>query len=93
MDGFLCYIQIKIFLVDQPKTDFICPLGTFAYRKLPFSLKNDGATFQHAMNYDFHDIKHIIQPYLDDLPPHSKHQANHLMHLGAIFLCCRHYKI
>jgi hypothetical protein len=52
---------------DQHKTAFICPWGTFAYRKLPFGLKNVGVTFQRAMSYAFHDIKHIVQPYLDDL--------------------------
>jgi hypothetical protein len=68
MDGFSGYNQINIFPMDQHKTAFICPWGTFAYQKLPFGLKNVGATFQRAMSYDFHDIKHIVQPYLDDLP-------------------------
>jgi hypothetical protein len=69
MDGFSGYNQINIFPVDQHKTAFICPWGTFAYQKLPFGLKNVGVTFQRAMSYAFHDIKHIVQPYLDDLPP------------------------
>lgn len=72
---------------------FIFPWGTFAYRKLPFGLKNVGETFQRAMNYVFHDIKHIFQPYLDDLPAHSRKQIDHLQHLRAIFLWYRHYKI
>jgi hypothetical protein len=71
MDGFSSYNQINIAPEDQHKTSFICPWGTFAYRKLPFGLKNVGATFQCTMSYDFHDIKHIIQTYLDDLPTHS----------------------
>jgi hypothetical protein len=71
MDGFSGYNQINIVPEDQHKTTFICPWGTFSYRKLPFGLKNDSATFQRAMYYDFHGIKHIIQPYLDNLPAHS----------------------
>jgi hypothetical protein len=71
MDGFSSYNQINIAPEDQHKTTFICPWGNFAYRKLPFGLKNVGATFQHAMSYAFHDINHIVQPYLDDLPSHS----------------------
>jgi hypothetical protein len=71
MDGFSGYNQINIVPEDQHKTAFICPWGTFAYWKLPFSIKNTGATFQRAMSYAFHDIKHIIQPYLDNLPTHS----------------------
>jgi hypothetical protein len=41
--------------------------GTFAYRKMPFGLKNVGATFQQAMYFAFHDLKHIAEAYLDDL--------------------------
>ena len=81
MDGFSKYNQIKKLPTDQPKTTFICPWGKFAYCKLPFELKNVGATFQREMYYDFHDIKHIVQPYLDDLTPHSLHRDDHLTHL------------
>jgi hypothetical protein len=45
MDSFSGYNQINILPVDQQKTAFIFPWDTFAYRKLPFSLKNTGATF------------------------------------------------
>ena len=45
------------------------------------------------MSYAFHDIKQIVQPYLDDLPAHSSRRANHLTHLRAIFMRCRHYRI
>jgi hypothetical protein len=93
MDGFSGYNQINIVPLDQHKTAFICPCGTFAYQKLPFGLKNVGATFQRAMSYAFHDIKHIVQPYLDDLPAHSMHHIDHPVHLRAIFLRCRFYHI
>jgi hypothetical protein len=93
MDGFSGYNQINILPVDQHKTTFICPWGTFSYRKLPFGLKNVGATFQWAMSYAFHDIKHIIEPYLDDFPAHSTHRRDHIGHLRAIFLRCRFYNI
>jgi hypothetical protein len=63
------------------------------YRKLPFGLKNAGAAFQRAMSYAFHDIKHIFQPYLDDLPTDSMHRVDHPKHLRAIFVCCRFYHI
>jgi hypothetical protein len=46
MDGFSGYNQIDILPTDQHKTTFIYPWGTFTYRKLPFGLKNVGATFQ-----------------------------------------------
>ena len=68
MDGFSRYNQIQIKPEDQHKTFFICPWGTFTYKKIPFGLKNVRATFQRAMNFAFHDIKAIVEPYLDDLP-------------------------
>eukprot|EP00253_Pinus_taeda_P027939 PITA_27939 len=93
MDGFSGYNQINITPVDQHKTAFICPWGTFADKKLPFGLKNADSTFQHAMYYAFHDIRHIVQPYLDDLPTHSPKCPDHPSHLHEIFLRCRHYNI
>ena len=45
------------------------------------------------MSYIFHDIKHIADPYLDDLPAHSDRHEDHVSHLRAIFLRCRHYRV
>jgi hypothetical protein len=72
MDGFSSYNKIQIHLVDQYKTAFTTPWGTFSYRVMPFVLKNVGVTFQQAMTYVFHDLAHIILAYLDDLTNQSK---------------------
>ena len=93
MDGFSSYNQIEIIPSDQHKTTFICPWGTFSYQKISFGLKNDGATFQCAMSYSFHDINHIVEPYLDELPTHSKQRDPQIDHLRAIFLRCQHFNI
>lgn len=45
------------------------------------------------MSYAFHDIKHIVDPYLDDLPAHFARRENHIQHRRAIFLRCRYYHI
>jgi len=45
LDGYSGYNQIEIALEDQKKTTFICPFGTFAYRRMPFGLCNAPATF------------------------------------------------
>jgi hypothetical protein len=73
--------------------DFICPWGTFAYRKMPFGLKNVGATFQRAMSFSFHDLKHIVEAYLDDLASCSRKRSDHPTHLRLIFERCRYYQI
>nr|GEX97869.1 reverse transcriptase domain-containing protein [Tanacetum cinerariifolium] len=45
-DEFFGYFQIPINPPDQEKTTFICPCGTFAYRRMPFGLCNAHGTFQ-----------------------------------------------
>ena len=79
------YNPIQIKPEDQHKTNFICPWGAFAYKKMPFGLKNVGATFQQAMSFSFHDIKSIVEPYLDDLSAHSRKRINHSYHLHLSF--------
>ena len=93
MDGFSWYNQIQIKPEDQHKIAFICPWGTFVYKKMPFGLKYVGATFQRDMNFSFHDNKSIVKPYLDDLPAHSRKRIQHLDHLRLIFERCRYHKI
>jgi hypothetical protein len=93
MDGFSGYNQIQIHPEDQHKMTFICPWGTFAYKKMPFGLKNVGATFQWAMMFTFHDLKHIVEAYLDDLTTHSRKRVQHLLHLCLVFERCHHYQI
>eukprot|EP00253_Pinus_taeda_P024634 PITA_24634 len=60
---------------------------------MPFGLKNAGATFQRAMSYDFHDIKHVIEAYLDDLVARSRKRIDHPSHLRMVFERCHFYKI
>ena len=81
MDGFSGYNQIQIKPEDQHKTAFICPWGTFTYRKMPFGHKNTGATFQREMTLIFHDLKSIIEVFLDDLATHSRMRMRHSYHL------------
>ena len=45
------------------------------------------------MSYAFHDIKTIVQPYLDDLLTKSRRRQDHMDHLQQIFVHCRHYNI
>jgi hypothetical protein len=71
MDRFSRYNQIQIKLEDQHKMVFICPWGNFSYQKIPFGLKNVGATFQCVMTFDFHDLRNIVEAYLDDIIAHS----------------------
>jgi hypothetical protein len=93
MDGFSGYNQIQIKPEDQHKMTFICPWGNFSYRKMHVVLKNVGATFQRAMNFTFHDLKHIVEAYLDDLVAHSHKRVDHIIHLRLVFETCCYYRI
>jgi hypothetical protein len=93
MDGFSGYNQIQIHPADQYKTAFTTPWGTFAYRVMPFGLKNASTTFQWAMTYIFHDLTHIILAYLDDLTTRSEKRTQHLDDLRIIFQRCCQYNI
>jgi hypothetical protein len=81
-------------LDDQDKTTFTTPWGTFKYVKMPFGLKNAGATFQRAMDIAFSkEIHDFLVIYLDDLTAFSKSDQEHLDHLRQVFLICRKYGI
>ena len=45
------------------------------------------------MSYAFHDIRNVVQLYLDDLSGHSALHEDHPEHLRHIFLCCKRYNI
>ncbi|GJZ33639.1 reverse transcriptase domain-containing protein [Tanacetum coccineum] len=67
LDGFSGYFQIPIDPQDQEKTTFTCPYGTFAYRRMPFSLCNAPGTFQRCMMAIFHDmIEKTMEVFMDD---------------------------
>ncbi|GJV52611.1 reverse transcriptase domain-containing protein [Tanacetum coccineum] len=67
LDGFSGYFQIPIDPHDQEKITFICPYGTFAYRRMPFGLCNESGTFQRCMMAIFHDmIEKTMEVFMDD---------------------------
>ena len=52
---------------------------------MPFGPKNVEATFQNAMTFAFHDLKHIVEAYIDDLVAHSHKRVDHPKHLQLVF--------
>ena len=64
------------------------------YVKMPFGLRNAGATFQRAMDIAFaKEIHHFLVIYLDDLTVFSKSDQQHLDHLRQVFSKCKKYGI
>lgn len=61
-------------------------MGTFQYAKMPFGLKNFGATFQQTVDIDFTNEKGVfLMVYLDDLTVFSGSDDEHLHHLRILF--------
>jgi hypothetical protein len=45
------------------------------------------------MTFAFHDLKHIVEAYLDDLAADSRKRADHTTHLRLVFEICHYYRI
>ena len=67
LNGYSCYNQIFIAFEDPEKTTFACPYGTFAFRRISFSLCNTPVTFQRCMMAIFHDmIEDFLEIFIDN---------------------------
>ncbi|GKA86319.1 reverse transcriptase domain-containing protein [Tanacetum coccineum] len=91
LDGFSGYFQILIDPLDQEKTTFTCPYGTFAYRRMPFGLCNAPGTFQRCMVAIFHDmIEKTMEVFMDDFSVFGDSFSSCLSHLGQNAQRCEH---
>jgi hypothetical protein len=87
MDGNAGYNQIFMAPEDIHKTAFRVPgaVGLFEYVVMTFGLKNAGATYQHTMNYIFHDlIRKLVEIYIDDAVVKSAMVEGHLEDLRQV---------
>ncbi|GJZ35220.1 reverse transcriptase domain-containing protein [Tanacetum coccineum] len=68
LDAYKGYHQIQMAKEDEEKTAFITSQGIFCYTKMPFSLRNAGATYQRLVDKAFHkQIGRNLEVYVDDL--------------------------
>jgi hypothetical protein len=92
--GFSGYNQVIVAEEDRPKKTFVTPWGTYAYIRIPFGLKNAGATFQRAMDHALRDfVGKFMDAYQDDFTVYSKSREIHLIHFRQVFEKCRTYGI
>ncbi|GJW44163.1 reverse transcriptase domain-containing protein [Tanacetum coccineum] len=90
LDGFFGYFQIPIDPMDQEKTTFTCPFGTYAYRRMPFGLFNAPATFQRCMLAIFHDmIEESVEVFMDDFSVFGNSFENFLNNLDKMLQRCK----
>ncbi|GJZ47109.1 reverse transcriptase domain-containing protein [Tanacetum coccineum] len=68
LDAYKGYHQIKMAKEDEEKITFITSQGIFCYSKMPFGLRNAGATYQRLVDKAFHkQIGRNLKVYVDDL--------------------------
>ncbi|GJR02629.1 reverse transcriptase domain-containing protein [Tanacetum coccineum] len=68
LDTYKGYHQIQMVEEDEEKTAFITNQGIFCYTKMPFGLRNVGATYQRLVDKTFHgQIGRNLEVYVDDL--------------------------
>ncbi|GJT95357.1 reverse transcriptase domain-containing protein [Tanacetum coccineum] len=68
LDAYKGYHKIKMANEDEEKTAFITSQGIFCYTKMPFGLKNAGATYQRLVDRAFQkQIGRNLEVYVDDL--------------------------
>ncbi|GJZ44685.1 reverse transcriptase domain-containing protein [Tanacetum coccineum] len=68
LDAYKGYHQIQMAKEDEEKTAFITSQGIFCYTKMPFGMRNAGATYQRLVDKAFHkQIGRNLEVYVDDL--------------------------
>ncbi|KAL4363682.1 hypothetical protein GQ457_04G024510 [Hibiscus cannabinus] len=90
LDGYSGYNQIAIAPEDQSKTTFTCPYGTFAFRRMPFGLRNAPATFQRCMTAIFSDLNEdCLEIFMDDFSTFGEDFDNCLSNLEKVLKRCK----
>lgn len=73
------YNLLRIRPGDEWKTAFVCHLGQFQYKVMPFGLKTAPAIFQSMMEDIFGDLlRHSVVVYLDDILIYSSTKEEHI---------------
>nr|GEU55501.1 reverse transcriptase domain-containing protein [Tanacetum cinerariifolium] len=68
LDAYKGYHQIQMAKGDEDKTAFFVGEGVFCYGKMPFGLKNAGATYQRLVDKVFSkQIGRNLEAYVDDM--------------------------
>ena len=90
LDAYKGYHQIQMDVEDEEKTAFHTSQGIFCYRKMPFGLKNAGATYQRLVDTAFQkQIGRNMEVYVDDLVIKSHSEAEVLRDVEETFATLR----
>ncbi len=86
LDACSGYHQIHMNLADIPKTAFITPFGTFCHLRMPFGLRNAGATFARLVYKDLYkQLGRNVEAYVDYIVVKSRKAFDHASDLQETF--------
>ncbi|GKB53131.1 reverse transcriptase domain-containing protein [Tanacetum coccineum] len=86
LDAYKGYHQIQMAESDEEKTAFHTSQGVYCYTKMPFGLKNAGATYQRLVDKAFDSqVGQNIEVYVDDLVIKSHTEAEMLRDIDEMF--------
>nr|GEV53599.1 reverse transcriptase domain-containing protein [Tanacetum cinerariifolium] len=90
LDAYKGYHQIQLAEPDEEKTAFHTGQGVYCYTKMPFGLKNAGATYQRLMDKAFErQIGRNIEVYVDNLVVKSYTEAEMMRDIEKTFRTLR----
>ncbi|GKB19017.1 reverse transcriptase domain-containing protein [Tanacetum coccineum] len=90
LDAYKGYHQIQIAESDEEKTTFHTSQGVYCYTKMPFGLKNAGATYQRLVDKAFENqVGRNMEVYVDDLVIKSHTEAEMLREIEETFCTLR----
>lgn len=79
------YWQVPLAKESQALSAFVTHEGQFAWRVMPFGLKNAAATFQRNVNSMLRQHRQYAAAYLDDIAIFSQSWSEHVEHIRAVF--------
>ncbi|GJV65900.1 reverse transcriptase domain-containing protein [Tanacetum coccineum] len=90
LDAYKGYHQIQMAKEDEEKIAFITNQGIFCYTKMPFGLRNAGATYQRLVDKAFHkQIGRNLEVYVDDLVIKSRTEDEIVRDMKEMFQTLR----
>ncbi|GJX59301.1 reverse transcriptase domain-containing protein, partial [Tanacetum coccineum] len=94
LDAYKGYHQIQMAKEDEEKTAFITSQGIFCYTKMPFGLRNAGATYQRLVDKAFHkQIGRNLEVYVNDLVIKSRTEDEIVKDIEETFKTLREIKM
>nr|GEW77215.1 putative ribonuclease H-like domain-containing protein [Tanacetum cinerariifolium] len=86
LDAYNGYHQIQMSKEDEEKMAFYTDQGTYCYMKMPFGLKNAGATYQRLVDSTFQThMGRNLEAYVDDMVIKSKTDQAMIMDISETF--------